>query len=154
MLLASPSTPHCATTPHAALPTSVPAPKRGGKLVISEHLADYAQSPYAGIEYYRSVVAKMGQPAADDFLRLYTTPGADHVGTGAPVAIDMLQVLVDWVERERAPLDLVQVSLAAVPPFPVTLSRPMCRWPATLRYRGHGDKQSASSFECARSAAQ
>ncbi|MDB5946179.1 MAG: tannase/feruloyl esterase family alpha/beta hydrolase [Ramlibacter sp.] len=127
---------------------------RGGKLVMSEHLADYAQSPYAGIEYYRSVVAKMGQPAADDFLRLYTTPGADHVGTGAPVGIDMLQVLVDWVEHGRAPLDLVQVSLEAVPPYPVTASRPMCRWPAVLRYRGHGDKERASSFECARSATQ
>lgn len=124
---------------------------RGGKLVISEHMADYAQSPYAGIEYYRSVVAKMGQGAADDFLRLYTTPGADHVGTGAPVGVDMLDVLVQWVERSQAPLDLVQVSLEPVPPFPVLSSRPMCRWPATMRYRGHGEPQRASSYECARS---
>ena len=123
---------------------------RGGKLVISEHLADYAQSPYAGIDYYRSVVKTMGQAAADDFLRLYTTPGADHVGTGAPVGVDMLQVLVDWVEQGRAPADLVQVSLESVPPFAVSTSRPMCRWPATVRYRGHGEKQRASSFECAR----
>lgn len=123
---------------------------RGGKLVLSEHMADYAQSPYAGIEYYRSVVAKMGQPAANDFLRLYTTPGADHVGTGAPVGVDMLQVLVNWVEQGRAPLDLVQVSLEAVPPFLVSSSRPMCRWPTTLRYRGFGDPQLASNFECAR----
>ena len=122
---------------------------RGGKLVISEHMADYAQSPYAGIDYYRWVVARMGQPAADEFLRLYTTPGADHVGTGAPVGVDMLQVLVDWVEQGRAPLDLVQVSLEPVPPFPVIVSRPMCRWPATVKYRGHSDKQRASSFECA-----
>ena len=124
---------------------------RGGKLVISEHMADYAQSPYAGIEYYRSVVATMGQQAADDFLRLYTTPGADHVGTGAPVGVDMLEVLVQWVERGNAPQDLVQVSLAPVPPFPVLSSRPMCRWPATLRYRGHGAPERASSYECARS---
>ena len=121
---------------------------RGGKLVISEHMADYAQSPYAGIAYYRTVVARMGQPAADDFLRLYTTPGADHVGTGAPVGVDMLQVLVDWAEQGRAPLDLVQVSNASIPPYGVTLSRPMCRWPATLRYRGHGAREIASSFEC------
>ncbi|MDQ6881923.1 MAG: tannase/feruloyl esterase family alpha/beta hydrolase, partial [Pseudomonadota bacterium] len=127
---------------------------RGGKLVISEHLADYAQSPYAGIDYYRSVVARMGQPATDDFLRLYTTPGADHVGIGAPVGVDMLQVLVDWVEQGRAPLDLVQVSSEPTPPFPVTVSRPMCRWPATLRYRGHGEKERASSFECARTEAR
>ena len=124
---------------------------RGGKLVISEHMADYAQSPYAGIEYYRSVVGKMGQDAVDDFLRLYTTPGADHVGTGAPVGVDMLDALVQWVEHGRAPLDLVQVSLEPVPPFPVLASRPMCRWPATMRYRGHGEPQRASSYQCARS---
>ena len=123
---------------------------RGGKLVLSEHLADYAQSPYAGIAYYRSVVAKMGQETADDFLRLYTTPGADHVGTGAPVGVDMLDVLVQWVERGRAPQDLVQVDLEPVPPFPVMTSRPMCRWPAVQRYRGHGDPVRASSYECAR----
>ena len=124
---------------------------RGGKLVISEHMADYAQSPYAGIEYYRSVVAKMGQAAADDFLRLYTTPGADHVGTGAPVGVDILDTLVQWVERGQAPLDMVQVSLEPVAPFPVLASRPMCRWPATMRYRGHGEPQRASSYQCARS---
>lgn len=122
---------------------------RGGKLVISEHMADYAQSPYAGINYYRSVVHRMGQAAADDFLRLYTTPGADHVGTGAPIGIDMLQALVEWVEQGRAPLDLVQVSLEDSPPFSVTQSRPMCRWPATVRYRAWGEKHRASSFECA-----
>jgi hypothetical protein len=123
---------------------------RGGKLVISEHLADYAQSPYAGVDYYRSVVSKMGQDAADDFLRLYTTPGADHVGLGAPVGVDMLEVLVQWVEGGRAPLDLVQVSLEPVPPFPVLASRPMCRWPGSLRYRGHGAPERASSYECTR----
>jgi hypothetical protein len=37
-------------------------------------MADYAQSPYAGIDYYKAVVARM-EPA-DGFLRLYVTPGA------------------------------------------------------------------------------
>jgi len=122
----------------------------GGKLVIAEHLADYAQSPYAGIEYWRSVVARMGAASTDDFLRLYTTPGADHIGLGAPVGVDMLDVLVDWVERGRAPQDLVQVSLASTPPFRETRSRPMCRYPGWPRYRGSGDVDRASSFECVR----
>jgi feruloyl esterase len=121
----------------------------GGKLVVAEHLADYAQSPFAGIEYWRSVVATLGVGASDDFMRLYTTPGADHVGTGAPVDVDMLQVLVDWVEQGRPPQDLVQVSLAAAPPHAELRSRPMCRWPAYPRYRGYGDADRASSFDCA-----
>jgi feruloyl esterase len=122
---------------------------RGGKLVISEHMADYAQSPYAGIDYYKSVVARMGEPAVGGFLRLYVTPGADHMGMGAPSAVDMVEILSDWVERGKAPGDLVQATHDLKPPFPVLASRPMCRYPAYPRYRG-GDPASAASFECAR----
>ena len=28
---------------------------RGGRLIMLEHMADYAQSPYAGIRYFESV---------------------------------------------------------------------------------------------------
>jgi hypothetical protein len=121
---------------------------RGGKLVISEHMADYAQSPYAGIEYYRSVVARMGQATVDGFMRLYITPGADHMGQGAPSSVDMLEVLADWVERGRAPGELVQVTQRMAPPFEVTRARPMCRYPHHPRYKGSGDPRAAESFEC------
>jgi len=121
----------------------------GGKLIISEHMADYAQSPYAGIEYYKTVVERMGQAAADGFLRLYVTPGADHMGIGAPSAVDMVEVLSDWVEKGAAPGDLVQATHELKPPFAVTAARPMCRYPAFPRYRG-GDANKAESFECAR----
>ena len=114
----------------------------GGKLIIKEHMADYAQSPYAGIEYYKSVVGKMGQDAVDRFARLYIAPGVDHVGTGAPALTDMLDVLVEWVEKARAPATLSVVSQQYEPPFAVTMSRPSvsisgmaalswCRRPAT-----------------------
>jgi hypothetical protein len=121
---------------------------RGGKLIISEHMADYAQSPYAGIEYYRSVVARMGQASADGFLRLYVTPGADHMGMGAPSSVDMVEVISDWVERGKAPGDLVQATYELKPPFPVLAARPMCRYPAFPRFRA-GDPARAESFECA-----
>lgn len=122
---------------------------RGGRLVIVEHMADYAQSPYAGIEYWKSVVGRMGDDKADEFLRLYVTPGADHVGVGAPSSVDMLRVLIGWVERGEAPGDLVQAAHEANPPFAITATRPMCRYPAFPRYRG-GDVAKAESFECAR----
>ena len=35
--------------------------KHGGKLVILEHMADYAQSPYAGIRYFETVEKKLGK---------------------------------------------------------------------------------------------
>jgi feruloyl esterase len=122
---------------------------RGGKLILSEHMADYAQSPYAGVEYHKSVLERMGQAVADGFLRLYVTPGADHMGIGAPSAVDMVEVLSDWVERNKAPGDLVQATHELKPPFAVVAMRPMCRYPAFPRYRG-GDASKAESFECAR----
>ena len=65
-----------------------------------ENLADYAQSPYAGIAYVESVKSRMGAKV-DEFLKLYAAPGVDHVG--APANVDMLPALVAWVEQGRAP---------------------------------------------------
>jgi feruloyl esterase len=120
---------------------------RGGKLVMMENMADYAQSPYAGIGYYESVVAKLGRSSVDAFMRLYTAPGVDHVGTGAPANVDMLTALVEWVERGKAPQDLALVEQSAKPPFAVSRARPLCQWPLVPRYKG-GDTANASSFAC------
>jgi feruloyl esterase len=131
--------------------------RRGGKIIIKEHMADYAQSPFAGIAYYQSVVAKMGQAVVDQFMRLYVTPGVNHGGAGVsgttgeriPQYADLLGALDGWVQRGFPPGDLVQTTVQATPPFAVTASRPMCRFPAYPRYRGSGDPKKATSFTCA-----
>lgn len=120
---------------------------RGGKLIVLENMADYAQSPYAGIAYVESVKARMGAARTAQFLRLYTAPGVDHVGTGAPANVDMLAVLEAWVERGQAPGTLQLLEQAAKPPFAITRTRPLCEWPTWPRYRG-GDVNAAASFEC------
>ena len=123
---------------------------RGGKLIIKEHMADYAQSPYAGINYYQSVVTKMGQGKVNDFVRLYVAPGVDHVGYGAPANIDMLALLSDWVEQDRAPgssRPLVHTEQDGKPPFVVKRARPMCEYPKVPRFKG-GDMALANSFSC------
>jgi Tannase and feruloyl esterase len=79
----------------------------GGKLIILEHMSDYAQSLYAGIGYFQQGQQRMGEGDVADFLRLYTASGVDHLGSGGPSNVDMLSVLVDWVENGRAPNDLV-----------------------------------------------
>jgi hypothetical protein len=84
----------------------------GGKLIMLEHMSDYAQSPSAEIGYFQSVEARMGADATREFMRLYAAPGADHVGAGAPANIDMLNVLVDWVEHGKA-LDGYRTELPA-----------------------------------------
>jgi Tannase and feruloyl esterase len=47
----------------------------------------------------------LGKAETAEFGRLYTAPGVDHVGSGAPCNVDMLGVLVDWVEKGHAPGD-------------------------------------------------
>jgi hypothetical protein len=132
----------------STLPDLTAFQRRGGKLILLENLGDYAQSPYAGIEYHQSVVRRMGRGEVDQFFKLFTAPNVDHVGTGAPANADLFPALVAWVEQGRAPTGLVLVEQDAKPPFAVKRSRPLCEWPQFPRYRG-GDLNAAGSFACA-----
>lgn len=130
--------------------------RRGGRLILKENMADLAQSPNAGIEYYQSVVAKMGQDDVDRFVRFYVTPGANHAGGGSgaggaplPRSVDLLGALDTWVMKDEAPDILTQTAQETKPPFATIASRPMCRYPAFPQYRGTGDPKAASSFTCA-----
>ena len=89
----------------------------------------------------------MGPGQVADFLRLYTAPGVDHVGSGAPANVDMLSALADWVELDKPPPDMQLVLQDTKPPFAVTRARPLCQWPLWPRYRS-GDVNRAESFEC------
>jgi feruloyl esterase len=119
----------------------------GGKLIVLEHMADYAHSPYTGVRYYEAVVARMGLADTERFFRFYTAPGVDHVGAGAPANVDLLAALQDWVERGKAPAGLQLLEQELKPPFAVTRSRPLCEWPRWPRYRS-GDPAQAASFDC------
>jgi hypothetical protein len=122
---------------------------RGGRLIVLEHMADYAQSPYAGIRYFENVERKLGKAETAEFARLYTAPGVDHVGSGAPANVDMLSVLVDWVEKGHAPGDLeVAEQKVEAPAFAVVRALPLCRWPAWPHYKS-GPATAASSYSCA-----
>jgi Tannase and feruloyl esterase len=128
---------------------------RGGKLILKTNGADYTITPFLAANYYKSVIARMGQERVDSFLRFYVTPGANHLGNGLdssgaaiPAALDLLGELDAWVNGGSAPDTLVQVSQDAMPPFKILSSRPMCRYPLYPRYNGRGDPKQASSFTC------
>ena len=98
----------------------------------------------------------MGQPAVDRFMRLYVTPGVNHGGSGVsgtsgepvPQYVDLLGALDSWVQRDAPPGDLVQTAVQPTPPFAVSASRPMCRFPGYPRYKGSGDQKDGVSFTC------
>jgi tannase/feruloyl esterase len=129
----------------------------GGKLILKTNGADFLLSPFQAIEYYKTVVVRMGQTNVDSFVRLYVAPGTNHGGNGVdssgtaiPNGVDLLGVLDEWVESGKAPDTLVQVSQQMNMPFTVHSSRPMCRYPLYPRYDGRGDPSQASSFTCTR----
>jgi Tannase and feruloyl esterase len=124
----------------------------GGKLIVLEHMADYAHSPYATIQYFESVQQRMGSAQVAQFAQLYTAPSVDHVGTGAPALFDPLGALVQWAEKGQAPNKLDIIEQNAKAPFEVLRARPLCQWPQWPRYIGKGadnaDAKLASSFVC------
>jgi len=120
----------------------------GGKLMIWVGMSDYRISPYVGVNYYKAVRARLGAAAADRCIAIYASPGLSHTLSSyneQPNKFAFFQPLQDWVEKGRAPGDLVG---ERIEDGVVVKSRPLCRnlrWP---RYNGTGDPDAASSFSC------
>lgn len=81
---------------------------RGGKLIVYAGLEDTSVPALPVNEYYDAVVEKMGGlEKTQDFFRHFLEPGRDHAGevkTGWP---DCRQMIIDWVEKGKAPAALV-----------------------------------------------
>ena len=135
---------------------------RGGKLIMYHGWNDPAISPWNSIAYYQSVQKAMGDSAASEFLRLYMVPGMEHcVGGPGPSAFGQLGIattdgpkygvfdaLVDWVEKD-APAETV-IATKYGPDNKVTMTRPLCPYPAVAKYKGTGDTNDAANFVCSK----
>ncbi len=112
------------------------------------------------VNYYQSVLAKMGQKETDSFVRLYMIPGMQHCDNGpgadsfgqvGQLVFDDPQHSVDaaleqWVEKGTAPPTIVASKKDQH--GQKTMSRPLCAYPESARYKGSGDTNDASSFSC------
>lgn len=75
---------------------------RGGKLLQYHGWNDPAIPPGYSLAYHDRVKAEMGDPS--DFYRLFMVPGMLHCARGnAPVAVNWLELLDQWVETGAAP---------------------------------------------------
>ena len=116
---------------------------RKGKLILWHGWADTALPAQATIDYYRQVQARDG--AAAEYCRLFLVPGCLHCGGGPGAAdVDWLSVIVDWVERHKAPERLVASKKQN---GKVMMTRPLFPYPEFATYKGSGDTNSADSFE-------
>ncbi len=121
----------------------------GGKLVQYHGWTDQQVMPENSINYYKSVMATVGQAKVDASYRLFMAPGMNHCGGGdGPNAFDMLGVLEVWREKGKAPEAVIASHETG---GKVDRTRPLCAYPKVAKYKGVGSTDEASSFVCAMS---
>jgi len=123
--------------------------KRGGKLLIYHGWNDGASggaiSPLNSVNYYSSVLAKMG-PNQEDWLRLFMVPGMAHCGGGpGPNQFNALAALERWRESGAPP---EQIVAAHVTNNRIDMTRPLCPYPRVAVYNGVGSVNDAGNFAC------
>ncbi len=131
---------------------------RGGKLILYHGWNDPAISPLNTIAYYERVVAKLGAARAENSVKLYLVPGMAHCAGGpGPSAFGQLGIptakgdgalilLENWVEKGTAPAEIIAARYSAAQK--VDMTRPLCPYPQTAAYAGHGDTNDSASFAC------
>jgi len=128
---------------------------RGGKLILYYGWSDAAIPAQGTIAYRDNVVSRMGARRAGEFVRLFVVPGMHHCagGTGpndfgqnaVPVPGDsstssVMVALQDWVERGRAPEQLIarQQSRTGL----------ICAYPKRATLGKGADPSRAESYMC------
>jgi feruloyl esterase len=131
--------------------------RRGGKMIVSIGTNDTLASTGAQLDYYKSLLDKMGRGTVDAFARLFVLPqtghglsGNSHTANGAGQEITRFQIpnqydkraaLIAWVEQNQAPGKTLQVTAG-------DRSLPLCSYPEYPRYVS-GAPEAAASYRCA-----
>ena len=118
---------------------------RGGKLLMAHGKADVLVSTRATEQYYKRLQKTMGTDKVNQFVRYYEIPGYGHaLSTVYNASWNSLAALEAWVEKGQAPRDQIVADTVGVP----GRTRPLCEFPGWPKYKGSGDVNQASSFEC------
>ena len=133
----------------------------GGKMILTQSLADSSVFPQRTIDYYERMVAYMGGHAqVDDFFRFFTIPGGFHNPGQNQICdvADFVTLIEAWVEQGKAP-DVIIASAVKdgtkamsplmdypLKPDNVIATRPLYPYPLQARYAGKGDPTDAANF--------
>jgi feruloyl esterase len=147
----------------------------GGKLLLWAGWNDPLWSQGNLVRYYKQVVAEADQGPkgpkdrhnrsepwnvpelerdtlvrTQKFARLFMAPGTGHCGGGdGPNSFDTFVPLVDWVERGRAPDQIIATKFVNNQASQgVDRTRPLCPYPANAVWNGKDDPNLATSFRC------
>ena len=115
----------------------------GGKLLLYAGWADTTITPINTVEYYDSVVKKMGANETKDFTKLFMVPGMAHCrGGDGPDTFDTIGTMEKWREKGQTPQTIAATNLRT------GLSRPLCAYPRYAKYKGSGDLKDAANWSC------
>jgi len=118
---------------------------RGGKLLLYHGWNDTAISAGNAINYYTSVLERMG-PKQGDWVRLFMAPGMQHCGGGpGPNQVNWMATLERWRESGVAPN---RIEAARITGNRVDMTRPLCPYPQVAQYTGVGSTNDAANFVC------
>jgi len=114
---------------------------RGGKLILYHGWSDAAIPAQATIDYYQSVVKKLGARETGQFVRLYMVPGMEHCGGGSGCTdFDFQAPIEAWVEQTKAPAEVIARGKGR--------THPLCPYPQVAHYKGSGSTDDAANFVC------
>ena len=132
---------------------------RGAKVMVYHGVSDPIFSVNDTETWFKGVQSANGGDASK-FSRFYRVPGMSHCGLGPSTdQFDMLQSLVNWVEKGEAPQSIVAQArgagnaAGANPDVPAgwaaNRSRPLCPYPQVARLKaGATNLEIADSFRC------
>ena len=131
---------------------------RGGKMITFLGANDQFIYPRGVLNYYRQMAERYqknndrtGFEGVQSFYRLFHAPGVGHcgapifsLGTAGPWPQNGADfaALVNWVEKGVAPDQVIGQSLSPA------LSRPLCPYPQTAKYKGSGNTNDAANWSC------
>ena len=128
--------------------------RRGGKMIVTIGTNDTLASPGAQLDYYQSVLDRMGRATVDRFARFFVMPQTGHglsgtsygvaekgsalVSAPIPNRYDQLGLLFDWVENNDGARHVGDCHAGE-------RSLPLCSYPTYPRFR-KGEPTSASAY--------
>lgn len=119
---------------------------RGGKIIHYHGWADTGPPASFSVKYYDEVRNAMGPKETPGFYRLFMVPGMYHCQGGfGPDVFDPMTSLIEWVERGKAPDQMMGLQIQD---GAIKRSLPLCPYPQIAKYKGAGDVNKADSFVC------
>lgn len=117
----------------------------GSKLIFYHGDSDPWFSPLDTFEYYKAMAAENGGlDSVSKWSRFFFVPGMGHCGGGPGLdQFDFLGAIVDWVEKGTPPASVTASGKAFS-----GRTRPLCAYPRHAHYKGSGNADDATNFEC------